>query len=79
MTIELPDLPVTERMTPEELRLELACALFARRKISVVAGAHLAGVDFFSFQGALGERQIEIITEQHLKEDLATLKKLFPA
>ncbi len=78
MTLTLPDSSVTARMTPEELKLELACALFARRKISVVAGAHLAGVDFFSFQRALGDRQIEIITEQHLKEDLESLKILFP-
>jgi len=79
MKIELPDLPATEHMTPDELRLELACALFAQHKISVVTGAHLAGVDFFSFQRALGERKIDIVTEQSLKEDVETLKRLFPS
>ncbi len=79
LELELPDVPATERLTPQELRLELACALFAQRKISVVAGSHLAGVDFFSFQRALGERRIEIVTEQSLKEDVETLKRLFPS
>jgi predicted HTH domain antitoxin len=72
-------MPGTAHLTPEEMRLELACALFAQGKISVVTGAHLAGVDFFSFQRALGERKISIVTEEHLKEDLATLKRVFPS
>jgi predicted HTH domain antitoxin len=76
MTIQVPDLPATVQFSPEELRLELACALFARHKIGSVTGARMAGVDLFSFQRALGERGIDIVTEKHLAEDLETLKRL---
>ncbi|HWF18809.1 MAG TPA: UPF0175 family protein [Verrucomicrobiae bacterium] len=78
MTIELPDAAVAEGFTPEELRLELACALYARGRIGKIAGAEMAGVDFFTFQRALEERQISIYDEQMLADDLQTLDKLFP-
>ena len=78
MTLTLPDSSVTARITPEELKLELACALYARGKIGKIAGAELAGVDFFAFQHALGERGIPIVTAQMLEDDLASLKVLFP-
>ena len=76
MTIELPDEPLAQDLTQQELRLELACALYARGRIGKVAGSQLAGVDFFSFQSALGERQIPQYTEKMLAEDLETLKRL---
>ncbi|HEV7924991.1 MAG TPA: hypothetical protein VGR14_06525 [Verrucomicrobiae bacterium] len=38
----------------------------------------LAGVDFFAFQRALGERRIPLCTEEMLTEDVATLQRLFP-
>ena len=79
MTIELPDEPLAKNLTPQELRLELACALYARGRIGKVAGSQLAGVDFFAFQRALGERQIPQYTEEMLSEDLETLKRLFPS
>jgi predicted HTH domain antitoxin len=78
MTLELPDVE-TKNLTPEELRLELACALYARGKLSAVGGAHLAGVDLFTFQGALKERGIpRNDTLQDLHDDMEALKKLFP-
>ena len=79
MTIELPNLSGADRFTPEELRLELACALFARGRIGKVQGAELAGVDFLRFQQALGERQMPTYTEEMLAGEVATLKQLFPA
>lgn len=78
MTFTLPDTVENVRLTPEEIRLELACALYARGRIGRVGATELAGVDFFSFQRALGERSIPICTEQMLEEDLAALKTLFP-
>lgn len=77
VTLELPDIE-GEGMSPAELRLELACALYARGKLGKVRGAELAGVSFFDFQRALGERQIESYTEEMLGEDLKSLRKLFP-
>lgn len=79
MILELPETPGADRFSAQELRLELACALFGRRKISAVTGAHLAGIDFFAFQQALRERGVEIVTEQHLLDDAAAVKKLFPS
>jgi len=66
------------QFSADELRLELACALYARGRISKITGSRLAGVDFFTFQRALGERQIPQYTEKMLAEDLATIEKLFP-
>lgn len=79
MTLTLPDIPATAGRTEAELRLELACALYGQGKVNRVAGAELAGVDFFSFQGALGERGIPIYSGTMLEEDMAALQKLFPA
>ena len=78
MTIELPDVPMSEKFTPEELRLELACALYARGRIGKVTASDLSGVDFFTFQRALGERNISVYSEQMLADDLQSLKTLFP-
>ncbi len=78
MTITLPDLPETAQLSPDELRLELACALYARGRVGKVAAAELAGVDFFTFQRGLGERGIPLYTEEMLKEDLRGLQALFP-
>lgn len=78
MTITLPDLPETARLAPEELRLELACALYSRGRIGKFAAAQMAGVDFFAFQRALEERGIALYTEQMLADELQTLKELFP-
>jgi predicted HTH domain antitoxin len=76
MTLKLPDVPTTEKISEGELRLELACALYARGKVGKVAGAELAGVDFFTFQGALAERGIGEYTAEMLKEDLDSLSSL---
>src|SRR5947207_15804869 len=69
MTLELPDAE-TRPFTSEELRLELACALYAQRRITKITGAHLAGVDFFTFQHALKERRITQYTESMLEQDI---------
>jgi len=75
MTIELPDTP---NLSADEARLELACALYARGRIGKVAGAEMAGLDFFSFQRALGERGIPVVTEPALEKELEALRSLFP-
>ncbi|MSU63297.1 MAG: UPF0175 family protein [Pedosphaera sp.] len=75
MTLELPDLEMSH-LTAGELRLELACALYERGRMGKVAGAELAGVDFFTFQRALGERQLPAFTIEMLQEDMETLKRL---
>ena len=79
MTLTLPDNPSLGQFTPGELRIELACALFARGKIGKARGAEVAGVDLIAFQRALGERGMESYTEAMLQSDLRNLRKLFPA
>jgi len=79
MTLTLPDPAPGDSYSPAELRLELACALYARGRIGRVRGAEMAGVDFFEFQRALGERGISVVTGEMLENDLATVKTLFPS
>ena len=74
MTVTLPDdVPISEG----EVRLELACALYAQHKLSAVAGATLAGIDFFSFQHALKDRGIPRYTDDMLEQDLAAINAPF--
>ncbi len=73
MTIELPDAPAGEQLTAEEMRLELACALYARARIGKVAATEMAGVDFFTFQRALSERGVPLYTQQMLASDIQSL------
>jgi predicted HTH domain antitoxin len=79
MKLELPDTPTSEQFTPEELRLELACALYARHKLGTIAAAEFAGVDFFAFQMALRERRVpKHYDVEDLRRDVETLNQLFP-
>lgn len=77
MKIELPDLPAGQQLTAEEIRLELACALYSRGRIGKVAATEMAGVDFFSFQRALGERGIPLYTQKMLDSDIQSLNESF--
>jgi predicted HTH domain antitoxin len=79
MTIELPDVAAMRDLSPEDLRLELACALYARGKIGKVGGANLAGVDMAAFQTALGMRGVDLYTLEMLELETRNLAKLFPA
>jgi len=73
MTLQLPDKPPFEET---ELRLELACALYARGKLGKVGASEFAGVDFFAFQRALGERGISSYSDEMVQEDVSNLAEL---
>ena len=77
MNLKLPDVPITRQMGDAQLRLELACGLYAQGKVTKVSGAELAGADFFSFQKALGERRISTCTVEDLHDDVKALDRLF--
>ena len=80
MTLTLPDLPVTHSMSEGELRLELACALYARARVSAVAGARLSGTDLVSFQHALAARDIpRNYSAENLHDDLSALDRILEA
>jgi predicted HTH domain antitoxin len=76
--LDLPEIENVE-LSPDELRLELACALYSRGKVTAVTGSHLAGLDLISFQGALKERDIpRNYTMEDFRDDLDAVKRLFP-
>jgi hypothetical protein len=49
VTVTLPDTIENFRLTPGEVRVERACALYARGLIGRAGAMELAGVDFFAF------------------------------
>lgn len=74
MQIEFPDnIGVTET----EARLELAVALYARRKISLGRAAELAGIGHLELQQALAERDVHLhYGVEDLDQDIAALQRL---
>lgn len=78
MTLTLPDTPAVQRMTPDDIRIELACSLFAQGKATSLAAADIAGVDYDTFQEALRERRIPRYTLAMLREDIESLNRVFP-
>ena len=59
-------------------RLDVACALYAQGRLGKIRAAEFAGVDFFTFQRALGERQVPVYSEEQLTDDLQSLTEIFP-
>jgi predicted HTH domain antitoxin len=78
MSIELPDIETVQKLSPSELRLEFACALYQKGHLGKIAASEFAGVNYFEFQRALGSRGIDSYTEEMLDNDLSALKTLFP-
>lgn len=78
MTLTLPDDPALADLTESEIRLDLACALFAAGRISRPVAARMAGMERFDFDRELVVRRIPSYTEEMLEEDLASLQKAFP-
>ena len=69
-TLEIPqDILHATRMSPRELRLELAIALFQQEKLSFGKARELAELDFWTFQQILGSRGI------HPHYDVAELEE----
>jgi predicted HTH domain antitoxin len=65
------------RMTPEEMKRELALLLFQQDKLSFGKARELAGMTVWAFQHLLGSRGIPIHYDvADYEEDLATLKAL---
>ena len=77
LTLEIPDevlagLPVPERERAAFLRLEIACALYARDALSLGRAAELAGMSKFDFGREVGRRGIpRHYTAEDLEADLA--------
>jgi len=62
------------RMTPEEMRRELAISLYQQDRLSFGKAREMAGMDFWTFQQLLGSRQIPVhYDKQEYEQDLKTL------
>jgi len=78
ISIEIPRevLHIT-RMTPEELKRELAIHLFQKGRLSLGKAREMAGMTVWAFQQLLGSRGIPVHYDvRDYEEDLATLKEL---
>ena len=81
MTITLPDDDgALLKFTADDLRLELACALYARHRITLAQGARLAGIERMTFQETLFDRDIDMhYSSDDLRTDLASLEAVLGA
>ncbi len=65
------------RMTPDELRCELAVALFQQSKLSFGKAREMAGMTVWEFQQLLASRDIPVHYDiADYEQDLATIKDL---
>lgn len=78
LTMDLPaDLLQSARMSLDEVRVELAIALFRRERLSMGRAAELAGLHVGDFQGCLAARRIGPHYDvADALEDAATLAEL---
>ena len=78
ISIEIPrEVIHATRMTPQELRRELAIHLYQQGKLSFGKAREMANMDIWSFQQLLGIKEISVRYDvEDYEEDLATLKGL---
>lgn len=78
VSIEIPrEILHVVRMTPEDLRTELAVYLFQQGKLSFGKAREMAGMTAWTFQQLLGSRGIPVHYDvEDYEQDLLTLKEL---
>jgi predicted HTH domain antitoxin len=78
ISIEIPrEVTHIARMTPEELRVELAVYLFQQGKLSFGKAREVAEMTAWAFQQLLGTRGIPVHYDvQNYEQDLLTLEKV---
>ena len=78
ISIEIPhEIIHAARMTPQELRRELAIHLFQQGKLSFGKAREMAGMTVWTSQQLLGSRGIPVHYDvKDYKEDMATLREL---
>jgi predicted HTH domain antitoxin len=65
------------RMTPQELKGELAIHLYGQGKLSFGKAREMAGMTVWEFQQLLGTRRIPVQYDiEDYEEDISTLKEL---
>ena len=78
MILTLPDDPALADMTESDIRLDLACAMFAAGRVSRTVACRIAEMERNSFDQELIRRRIPSYTEEMLDDDLANLRRIFP-
>lgn len=78
ISIEIPrEVPHAARMTPQEMRRELAIHLFQQGRLSFGKAREMAGMTVWAFQQILASREIPVHYDvEDYEEDLATLREL---
>ena len=78
VSIEIPrEILQVTRLTPEELRRELAIYLFQQGKLSFGKAREMVGMTVWAFQQLLASRGIPVHYDvADYQEDVATLRKL---
>ena len=78
VAIEIPrEVVHATKMSPEDLKRELAIHLFQQGKLSFGKAKEMAGMTFWSFQQLLGARGIPVhYGLEDYEEDLGMLKEL---
>ncbi len=77
MTLTIADDLIGTALTEAEIRLELAVALYAARKISFGKARKLAGMNWFAFRALLAEKGIPAHYDvEQFEEDLRTLESM---
>ena len=76
--IEIPcEVIHSTRMTPQELKRDLAVLLFQQGKLSFGKAREMAGMTTWTFQQLLGSRGIPVHYDvEEYENDLETLRKL---
>ena len=79
ISIEIPrEVLHAARMTPQDLRRELAIYLFQQGRLSFGKAREMAGMTVWAFQQLLASREIPVHYDvEDYEEDLATLKELW--
>ena len=78
MTLTLPEDPVLDTLGERQIRVELACALYAQGRIARGVATRLAGMERREFDEELYRREIPTFTPEMFEEDMAALDRLFP-
>lgn len=78
ISIEIPrEVVHATKMTPQELRRELALYLFQQGRLSFGKARQMAGMTVWAFQQILGSRGIPVHYDiEDYEDDLATLREL---
>jgi predicted HTH domain antitoxin len=78
ISIEIPrEVIHATRMTPQEIKCELAIHLFQLGKLSFGKAREMAGMTVWAFQQLLGSREIPVhYYLEDYEEDLSTLREL---